>query len=467
MFWRSQLLHGPCKRIWENWFDLFIVVTGIVEQWLAPILNIQTAGDLKLLRFLRLLRLVRAVRLCAILRKYIKYVDENDTFVLFIMGVISLNCVLMGVQINYPEWSIWPYLENMFLAIFVFEIFVRMLHWRCYFFSRRDPDGNPNQNFWFNWLDFIIVAGGVIDSWLIPVLSWVSTEVGGPPISLSSLGEAVMVLRMMRLVRLLRLIRLVRSIPPLYNLLMGIIDAMQGMMWLLVLTTATIYIIALLAIKLWGKDGLLMGDSDPEEVTKVFPSTLLTMWVLFMAMNGDPSGMQPLFDAHPESIFFAVVFMIFSSFAILSVLTGVVADKMATANEEHDKLEEDKANASREKDARVLLEQVFKNATQRSSSKPGGKAQLMTKDDYVAAISNVMDDLHEVTGMENDEIESAFDSLSRHIVTDTKGNAVHCASKEDFIEGMLEARNPSDKLSIRRIEKQLTELRILLEKSRK
>ena len=31
------------------------------------------------------------------------------------------------------------------------------------------------------------------------------------------------------------------------------------------------------------------------------------MWTLFMAMNGDPGGMQPLFDAYPGTLVFAVL----------------------------------------------------------------------------------------------------------------------------------------------------------------
>ena len=39
------------------------------------------------------------------------------------------------------------------------------------------------------------------------------------------------------------------------------------------------------------------------------------MWILFMAMNGDPGDMQPLFDAYPGTLVFAALYMIFTSFA--------------------------------------------------------------------------------------------------------------------------------------------------------
>ena len=42
------------------------------------------------------------------------------------------------------------------------------------------------------------------------------------------------------------------------------------------------------------------------------------MWTLFMAMNGDPGGMQPLFDAYPGTLVFAAGYMIFTSFVGIS-----------------------------------------------------------------------------------------------------------------------------------------------------
>eukprot|EP00438_Fugacium_kawagutii_P027235 Skav214328 [mRNA] locus=scaffold86:211383:212986:+ [translate_table: standard] len=83
------------------------------------------------------------------------------------------------------------------------------------------------------------------------------------------------------------------------------------------------------------------------------------MWTLFMAMNGDPGDMQPLFDAYPGTLVFAAGYMIFTSFAILSVLTGVVADKMATAAEEHSKEIEDEAQRKQDLHTEKYLERIF------------------------------------------------------------------------------------------------------------
>lgn len=451
VLWREKFLCGSITRIWANWLDVVIVGASFLEQVILPLCHLQVAGgNLSILRGFRLFRFARIFRICGNLRKSIKGLDENEWFTMFIMGVICVNCITMGVQIDYPDLGVWIYFENLFLVIFVFEIIVRLNHWGSFFFY--------NQNWCFNNLDFLIVAGGVADQWLLPTASLISIETGGHAIHASSLGNAVNILRMLRLIRLLRLVRLMRSITPLYQLLMGIIDAMQGMMWLLLLTIAVIYVIALVCIKLWGRGGLRLHEHEPHDVLDVFPNTRITMWILFMAMNGDPSGMQPLFDTHPETLLFAAAYMVFSSFAILSVLTGVVADKMATAAEEnqteHDSLE----SAQKEDKARELMEKIFEDATK-------GKEQFMTKEEFESATADedMMLELAEATGFEQDEIQDSFGSLCKD-VRETAAGPIPSASKDDFMNGLLGGKSTANELSIHRIEKHLADIKRQLAK---
>merc|ERR1712187_523922 len=99
---------------------------------------------------------------------------------------------------------------------------------------------------------------------------------------------------------------------------------MQGMMWVLALTAVILYVFSLLAVKLIGH-GLIFGGPDhvPDGMEGIFPNVLQSMFVLFMAMNGDPEFLQPMFKAIPVSKLFYVLYMILSSWAILSILTAV------------------------------------------------------------------------------------------------------------------------------------------------
>ena len=66
------------------------------------------------------------------------------------------------------------------------------------------------------------------------------------------LGQAMMMMRMLRLLRILRLVRLVKTVRPLFNLVMGVLVAMQGVAWVLVLTIVCIYAMGILSTRLVG-----------------------------------------------------------------------------------------------------------------------------------------------------------------------------------------------------------------------
>merc|ERR1719446_1561000 len=157
------------------------------------------------------------------------------------------------------------------------------------------------------------------------------------------IGDLMTTLRMARLLRILRLVRLVKNIPPLFTLIVGILQAMQGMAWVLVLTAVFLYAFALLSVRLIGH-GLVFGGNAPPEVAQIFPTVPQSMFVLFKVMNGDTEPVEPLFQALPLSKLAFVLYMVVSSWAILSILTAVVSENMINATEKHrEDLEEEMA----------------------------------------------------------------------------------------------------------------------------
>merc|ERR1719329_578857 len=128
------------------------------------------------------------------------------------------------------------------------------------------------------------------------------------------MGQIMTMLRMARLLRILRLVRLVKNIPPLFNLVVGIVKAFQGMVWVMVLTMLVFYVFSLLGVKLIGH-GLvftLQGTTAPPQVLMVFPSVMDSIFVLFKAMNGDWEALIPLLDALPASKIVLVLYTILS-----------------------------------------------------------------------------------------------------------------------------------------------------------
>merc|ERR1719469_95453 len=65
---RRSLLCGSLFKVWWNWLDLIIVLSGVVDMYLMPVfttLGLVTPGghSLKALSFLRMLRLLRLLKL--------------------------------------------------------------------------------------------------------------------------------------------------------------------------------------------------------------------------------------------------------------------------------------------------------------------------------------------------------------------------------------------------------------------
>ena len=69
-YYQRSLLFGHCSIVWWNWLDLLIVLSGIVEQVVLPVLGSSLGGNVSLkgLRVLRLLRLLRVARGLKLLR---------------------------------------------------------------------------------------------------------------------------------------------------------------------------------------------------------------------------------------------------------------------------------------------------------------------------------------------------------------------------------------------------------------
>merc|ERR1712185_628047 len=106
----------------------------------------------------------------------------------------------------------------------------------------------------------------------------------------------MLMLRMARLLRILRLVHLIKAIPPLFTLMVGIMEALQGMTWVLVLTVVMLYAFAIIATHLLK---LLSGETK-EVARSLFPSVPEAMFVFFLIMNGDQSIVEPLLHYMPS-----------------------------------------------------------------------------------------------------------------------------------------------------------------------
>jgi voltage-gated sodium channel len=448
---QSQLLIGPLGRVWWNWLDLLIVVAGVCEMYVMPALEAtgvvsEGHGGAPFLNFLRGLRLVRLARILklfmALWKSDLEWADGH-TFNTFMMGIILLNSVVIGIETEIPHWAGWFFVEQIFLIVFVFELTVRLKRWHLTFFC------HPTDTFW-NWLDFSIVAGGVFEQWLLPLITIISAMLHLNTTSTMPHGTMALI-RLARLLRVMRLVRVVKSVPPLYDLVRGMSQAMQGIAWVIILTILVLYIFALLAVKLIG-EGLLIGKDSPEEVTAPFSSLGEAAFVLFKVMNGDQSVLEALFHDVPLMKVVFVVFIIITNWSILAIVTAVVSENMITVTEENQMERDAEEKLLKEERAVARLEEIF------ASLDKDGSGDL-----DLAEFSNLLndksstarDELCEAAGMDTQDLLDIFNTLSSE---PEDSREVPKVKRWMIIDGLRHESSPPTERSIMRLEKKLNRI---------
>eukprot|EP00930_Biecheleria_cincta_P045010 TRINITY_DN31017_c0_g1_i1.p1 TRINITY_DN31017_c0_g1~~TRINITY_DN31017_c0_g1_i1.p1 ORF type:complete len:678 (-),score=110.13 TRINITY_DN31017_c0_g1_i1:44-2077(-) len=385
-----------------NYVDVAIVTVGALDQFLAFSQSGLTA--LRAFRAMRLLRVVRVVS--SVSTDQFAWVD-GPRFQVVGAGVIFLNALVMGVETENKNSINW-WIDQFCLFFFLLELVARIRRARLirYFCGPADEESSL---FW-NYLDTVIVVTGVTDQWLLPSFA---VETG-------DLGHLMTLLRLLRLMRLLRLLRLVKSIRPLYQLALGIIKALQSMFWVLVLTMVALYACALIMTNLIGH-GMIIGHDELDEQTRAhFGNVMESLFTLFGLMNSQFwREVEPLFDKLPWMRVVWVCFTVLSSWALLSVMTGVVSDNMLEVRLLQARKDEEKAQQLRFVVTQTLSE-VFGAAS---------TSGILTKQAYVEIISSpyYLRKLQQVANVPTEDLVRMFDWLD----VDNKGSI----TEEDFMAG--------------------------------
>lgn len=465
LLFQEGLLCGKLSVVWWNWLDLAIVVSGILDMYVQPILvhtgimgkehSALLTSVSKIMRFARLARLLRILKIVRVFCNSDLSFVAGDNFQLFISAVIGFNCIVMWFETDFPTFPGWVFVEHPLLIIFTFEILVRLRYEGHSFFWH-------SSNVVWNILDFIIVAGGIIDMWLFPAIGMVK-ELLGVPVDkhASNMGQVMIMLRMARLLRLLRLVRLIKKIKPLFHLVMGIVQALQGMSWVLLLTAVLLYAFSLLAVRLVGH-GLIFGGEAPEDVAEVFPAILPSMFTLFMVMNGNFGYLQPLFDALPGTELIFMLFMVLASWSVLAILTAVVSENMINATEEERTQAEEEEQQARVADSRRTLASIFSSADENIDDK-------MSKEEFDKMLTKkrTRQRLTEATGMCEEDLRHIFEYLSTPEDGRIDDGANKFIRKEQFINGLQDDQAPVTERDVFRLEQQLNYLEFIVSKGHK
>eukprot|EP00747_Dinoflagellata_sp_TGD_P164909 gnl/TRDRNA2_/TRDRNA2_185503_c0_seq1.p1 gnl/TRDRNA2_/TRDRNA2_185503_c0~~gnl/TRDRNA2_/TRDRNA2_185503_c0_seq1.p1 ORF type:complete len:552 (+),score=122.92 gnl/TRDRNA2_/TRDRNA2_185503_c0_seq1:96-1751(+) len=267
--------------------------------------------------------------------------------------VIGTNAIIIGLETDIQAKQ-WWYIEQGLLVFFTFELVMRMWkHGKAFFFNEDD---------WvWNLFDFSIVVCGIGDQWLVPAAKKVlhkNDKQGG--------GAVFTIVRLFRLLRIVRLFRLVKIVRPLYELAQGVIEALHGMLWVMVFMALSLYAFAILSTRLIGHADMLpeeiRDEPDIIHIQIMFGTVGSSMFALFGTMSSwSLMKFEPLFQESQSLRPVFVMIYVFSAWALLAVMTGVVSENMISIREQLAREDEQKEER-RQAVVTDLLVELFRAA---------------------------------------------------------------------------------------------------------
>eukprot|EP00928_Gymnodinium_smaydae_P038489 TRINITY_DN26540_c0_g1_i1.p1 TRINITY_DN26540_c0_g1~~TRINITY_DN26540_c0_g1_i1.p1 ORF type:complete len:606 (-),score=135.00 TRINITY_DN26540_c0_g1_i1:126-1943(-) len=242
-----------------------------------------------------------------------------------VVFLVVLNALLVAAQVQHEAVSdtktVWFKVGEYICGVaFAAELLLRMIVFKRRFCARGDRA----------WAAFDtgIVFFFFVEVVVNDVLQW-NNSVGG---SGGSLGR---LLKMARIGRIMRVLRILRFLGELRVMTSMILNSFVSLFWLMCILFVIIFTTALLLTQ--GSTMYLKPDFPDEpppedlwnDVSKNFGSLFLTMYTLFKSMTGGVDWGEVadmLAYVGGPYAFIHVVFMFFTLFSVLNIITGVFVD---------------------------------------------------------------------------------------------------------------------------------------------
>lgn len=261
--------------------------------------------------------------------------------------VILLNIVSMTIEADYPyepcfeplqgsfpyePCQLWAVVNGCFLVFFCVEMAIRLFAFGCRrFFTIKDE--------WlWNIFDACIVIMGLGDQSVCHFF-----DQGRQP---GGVGHLMMMMRVVRILRVLRVLRLIKNVQELFVLALAMLEALRTSFWIAMLMVMLMLVGAILCTTVIGHNatrfevgpggaGICLPDLDDPDfdlncIRSYWGSTLASMFTLFQLLTFDnwSAVARVVVESLPIMRIFFMCFIVVAAFAILSLLTGVVADHM-------------------------------------------------------------------------------------------------------------------------------------------
>lgn len=212
--------------------------------------------------------------------------------------LIVINAIVVGIQSDIGDGKAgWTVLETLFLLLFCIELGLKIFAFRLTFFSDT-----------WNVVDTVIVACSVVEIMIV----WGD-------------GEGSSGISSLRLFRIFRILRLVRFLPGLRRIVEAFWQAMRSVLWVGLLLAIAMYIGAILAHNFFGNNP---ESEASQESFGTLPRSFATMFQVLTLDGWASEVLIPLAKTCPEAWAFFVPFVLFISFGLLNLLTGVFIEAL-------------------------------------------------------------------------------------------------------------------------------------------
>lgn len=347
----------------------------------------------------------------------------SDTFDYVISSFLVLNAVLIGVEVEWDANSrerpaILLVIEWACSTVFALELLLRAI-------GRGRELCAAGERFWAV-CDSILVSFSLVDLLFIILPG----EAGS---SVADVGSSGRLLKIMRMFRILRLLRMVRFLSELRVMAHMIQHSMMSLFWLFSLLTILIYIFSIVLTQ--GATEFLKHEND-EVVAERYGTLFTTMYTLFQAMSGGVSWgdvTTPLMKVGKFYFLIAMVYVFFSIFSVLNIVTGVFVDGAIELAKQDRSMIVTKRIQSRDASAQHLAELLREMDTDGNDTltQEEFKASLERKDvaEYLDALS-----------VDSTEAELLF------MLLDKDGDG--CVDIEEFVAGMQKLQGEAKSFDI-------------------
>lgn len=244
---------------------------------------------------------------------------DSKAFQAFIIAVILINAVVIGAEtfpLSASVMSVLVVIDGICIAIYTVEAILKIAAYRTRYFT--DP---------WNIFDFVILILCLLPASMLPI--------------------PVQVARVLRITRALRVFRLVSALRPLRILVDGIVRAIPGVLWTVVLLLIVYYVFAIIGT-------VMFGSTFPDWFGNIGDS----FYTLFQVMTLESWSMgisRPVMEVFPWAWAYFVPFVIVSAFVMANVVVGIIVGTMDEAREALEE-EGDRARAAKDSSREVSPE---------------------------------------------------------------------------------------------------------------